>query len=423
MQYNRSSLLHSCLQVALLFSWGFVRTRAQCTKDEYKRCVTLADPLLQDPHLIYPDNMRDIDHVCRTWGFFVDCVKRFTDRCFTETKKKEFSKAVESPVDSVHQMCTMPLYQEEYLKHAACMKATLVEENRCGRHYKHLVNQVAGEAARPTLCCSHHRFRECVLDQTRRTCQPDATPYAKQILDKALSFLKDQCSNYIPTEIDCPGADFYTQPPVNRPGNWKDVVRTTLPPWLESAGGRGPTGHPWVPVSTGGVPMDPTRTSYTRAMSGSGATTEVNHHRDGGSTGGTPGTSTQQNTDRDGGQEPNRPERPDRGGNRPDISSSRPDNRPDGGSSRPDNRPDGGFSRPESRPSMGTSRPDSRPSSGRPNDFDNPLGSDTPWTPQISNSIDEEEKPNQQGLANGGVHIEAMGVGVMVCVGVVMRGL
>ncbi|KAL1456231.1 hypothetical protein WDU94_000976 [Cyamophila willieti] len=276
------------------------------------------------------------------------------------------------------------------------MKATLVEENRCGRHYKHLVNQVAGEAARPTLCCSHHRFRECVLDQTRRTCQSDATPYAKQILDKALSFLKDQCSNYIPTEIDCPGADFYTQPPVNRPGDWKDVVRTTLPPWLESAGGRGPTGHPWIPVSTGGVPMDPTRTSYTRAMSGSGATTEMNHQKG--------GTST------DGSQETNRPERPDRGGS----------SRPDGGSSRPDNRPD-------NRPSFGTSRPDSRPdfrpSSGRPNDFDNPLGSDTPWTPQITNSIDEEEKPNQQGLANGGVRIDTMGVGlvmsVIVCVGVV----
>lgn len=383
-KYHKSSLVQFCLQLLILLTWGFThQVRAQCTKDEYKRCVTLADPLLQDPHLIYPDNMRDIDHVCRTWGFFVDCVKRYTERCFTETKRKEFSKAVESPVDSVHQMCTVPLYQEEYLKHASCMKAALVEENRCGRHYRHLVNQVAGEAARPTMCCSHHRFRECVLDQTRRSCQPDAAPYAKQILDKALSFLKDQCSNYIPTELDCPGADFYTSPAPNRPGDWKDVVRTTLPPWLESAGGRGPTSRPWIPVSTGGVPMDPTRTAYTRAMGGSGATTEVNPGR----------TST--------GRPSERPASDGRPENNGDFN--RPENNGDF------NRPDNGFGSPTfgvDRPNFGTNRPPS--SSKRPNDFEG-LSSDIPWTPQNTNSIDEE-RPNQQGLANTGRTLRAVEV-------------
>lgn len=47
------------------------------------------------------------------------------------------------------------------------------------------------------LCfSSHHRFRECVLDRTRNTCDPEAGPFSRQILDKALSFLKDQCVNY-----------------------------------------------------------------------------------------------------------------------------------------------------------------------------------------------------------------------------------
>jgi hypothetical protein len=41
----------------------------------------------------------------------VDCVKRYTDRCFTESRRQEFNKAVENPVDSVHQMCTVTNYQ------------------------------------------------------------------------------------------------------------------------------------------------------------------------------------------------------------------------------------------------------------------------------------------------------------------------
>ena len=47
----------------------------------------------------------------RKWSQFVDCVKRYTDRCFTESRRQEFNKAVESPVDSVHQMCTVTKYQ------------------------------------------------------------------------------------------------------------------------------------------------------------------------------------------------------------------------------------------------------------------------------------------------------------------------
>lgn len=49
--------------------------------------------------------------VCRTWSQFVTCVKRYIDRCFTESRRQEFNKAVENPVDSVYQMCTVPQYQ------------------------------------------------------------------------------------------------------------------------------------------------------------------------------------------------------------------------------------------------------------------------------------------------------------------------
>jgi len=52
-----------------------------------------------------------ISMFARRWSQFVDCVKRYTDRCFTEARRQEFNKAVESPVDSVHQMCTVTTYQ------------------------------------------------------------------------------------------------------------------------------------------------------------------------------------------------------------------------------------------------------------------------------------------------------------------------
>lgn len=40
----------------------------------------------------------------------------------------------------------------EYLLHATCIKSTLTEDSHCGRHYRHLVEQVSGEVERVSLC-------------------------------------------------------------------------------------------------------------------------------------------------------------------------------------------------------------------------------------------------------------------------------
>lgn len=85
---------------------------SDCSRAEYNRCINLADPLLKEPHLVFPDNMADIELVCVTWNQFVDCLKSYTDRCFTAQQRKQFNKAVENPIESVHQMCTQRTYQQ-----------------------------------------------------------------------------------------------------------------------------------------------------------------------------------------------------------------------------------------------------------------------------------------------------------------------
>ncbi|XP_012280884.1 uncharacterized protein LOC105699978 [Orussus abietinus] len=181
-----------------------------CSKEQHQKCIALADPLLKDPHLIFPDNMPDIDMVCRTWSSFVDCIRKYIDTCFSKERKEQFNMAVELPISSVHQMCSVPTYQSEYLIHASCIKATVIEEAHCGTHYAALVEEVSKrQVARTSLCCSHHHFRTCVVAETRKKCDNNqnagpAARFSRQVLDKALSFLRDQCQNYIPNSGDCP---------------------------------------------------------------------------------------------------------------------------------------------------------------------------------------------------------------------------
>ncbi|XP_018562449.1 uncharacterized protein LOC108904399 [Anoplophora glabripennis] len=190
--------------------------RMECSKREYDKCIRIADPLVKEPHLVFPDNLDDIDQVCRTWNQFVDCLKTYTDACFTPQQRKQFNRAVESPIESVHQMCMQPSYQREYLQHASCIKNTIIQRSHCGLQYNLLVDQVdQGDiTSKSTLCCSHDRFKQCIQRETRRICDRGisdgpANRFATQIIDKALSFLQDQCYNYIPNSGDCavPTAD------------------------------------------------------------------------------------------------------------------------------------------------------------------------------------------------------------------------
>ncbi|KAJ8933765.1 hypothetical protein NQ314_013799 [Rhamnusium bicolor] len=129
--------------------------RMDCSRAEYQRCVRIADPLVKEAHLVFPDNVNDIDQVCRTWNQFVDCLKVYTDECFTSQQRKQFNRAVESPIESVHKMCMQPNYQREYLQYAPCIKSTIIERIHCGPQYNLLVDQVdQGDIiSKSTLCC------------------------------------------------------------------------------------------------------------------------------------------------------------------------------------------------------------------------------------------------------------------------------
>ncbi|XP_018330879.1 cell wall protein RBR3 isoform X2 [Agrilus planipennis] len=207
---SQKKYLHSHF---LLFNTLVIVTAFQqpeCRNSDYDQCIEMADPLIREPRLIFPDNLQDIDYVCRKWNNFVDCIKRYTDRCFTEKQRRQFNKAVENPIESVYQMCSQPEYQKEYLHYAPCMKNTVTERAFCAPHYALLMEHVSqgNEISISVLCCSYNRFRDCVLRETRRLCDrgiPDgpATRYATHIIDKALSFLQEQCSNHIPNAGDC----------------------------------------------------------------------------------------------------------------------------------------------------------------------------------------------------------------------------
>ncbi|KAI4454403.1 hypothetical protein MML48_9g00004700 [Holotrichia oblita] len=243
-----------------------------CTRTEYNKCVRIADPLVRDMHLVFPDNLDDIDTVCRTWNRFIDCLQTYTDKCFTADQRKQFNNAVKNPIDSVHQMCVRSDYQRDQIcpfpkakprkeernrgrKRGKSMIATDTpekkeleekERKRNEKKVKTLKKKVFEESsdeeveevitkdssseweeteenheARTSVedaaegdfivvkyitnitFSSHDRFKKCIESETRNLCDNGrtggpASKFSTQIVGKALSFLQDECVNYIP---------------------------------------------------------------------------------------------------------------------------------------------------------------------------------------------------------------------------------
>lgn len=96
----------------------------------------------QEAHLVFPDNLNDIDLVCRAWNEFVDCLRAYTETCFTDMQKRQFNRAVESPIESVHQMCMQPAYQK-----GKCFLVKFPSEN-----YNSLTFRI------PPLCTMYQKY-------------------------------------------------------------------------------------------------------------------------------------------------------------------------------------------------------------------------------------------------------------------------
>ncbi|KAK8729724.1 hypothetical protein OTU49_008286, partial [Cherax quadricarinatus] len=113
------------------------------------------------------------------WDELTYCVKDYTLTYLTHTQQLEFNLAIESSIKSANQLCADdPEYRTSYVINAPCLKRVSINTSLCGGQYNYLADLVQGfQATDAQMCCAHHKFRECVLDQTPRVCdEPGGHP-------------------------------------------------------------------------------------------------------------------------------------------------------------------------------------------------------------------------------------------------------
>nr|XP_053655210.1 uncharacterized protein LOC128704173 [Cherax quadricarinatus] len=223
--------LHLLLMMLLLGETSEARDPAGL--DQLTRCIKIAEPLVKDSDNIFPLTIRDIERVCKLWDELTYCVKDYTLTYLTHTQQLEFNLAIESSIKSANQLCADdPEYRTSYVINAPCLKRVSINTSLCGGQYNYLADLVQGfQATDAQMCCAHHKFRECVLDQTPRVCdEPGGHPgsasiFMKSMLDRALGFLLQKCKNFVPNARDCPRGNFGKAP---HPTNPQQLQQTKI---------------------------------------------------------------------------------------------------------------------------------------------------------------------------------------------------
>jgi len=185
--------------IYLLLIWR-TRAESECPQ-KLDNCTQMVRPYLDDIRYMFPTNLEDVDVMCRMWGQFVDCVRKYVSQCFSEERKILFHKSVENSVDTVHAICSSELYQREYLSNAVCFKRISIES--CGQYYKQLIEHVSNPRAHDDhICCSYGQFKNCVNDPLLRECGRRA----RGLMDHSMGFLISRCSHSNPNGMTerCP---------------------------------------------------------------------------------------------------------------------------------------------------------------------------------------------------------------------------
>nr|XP_027229069.1 uncharacterized protein LOC113820883 [Penaeus vannamei] len=206
--------LPNFLATTVVFTVGLAQGRDRLDVEALKKCVQMAEPLVQNPDYIFPLNIDEIRGVCRMWDSFVLCVKNYTANYLTFQQREEFELAIASSIESIRQLCDGdPEYKRLYLAYAPCMKKVSNDNEYCGGQYRYLADLVQGSQPDDAqLCCAHLKFRECVLDTTPLKCDDvslssadkTVTQFTREMLDRALGFLLKECKHFVPNNRDCP---------------------------------------------------------------------------------------------------------------------------------------------------------------------------------------------------------------------------
>ncbi|XP_018573831.1 uncharacterized protein LOC108912896 [Anoplophora glabripennis] len=214
---RRSFAVLSALFITVITSK--VKGHEHCSPQELMNC---AKPLsvLTDSGLTFVSSKADLDKICPDLKEAIRCIHAYTRHCMNNEHRRHFKKLFHGTGLMVHELCRNGTYQEEYLKHAPCMKRVEKQNEVCFKRYTKAMNEIqsntpevnssepdivnvikkkreAADEGIKNVCCSFQEYVECSTHTMRRQCGEEAAEFSRRFMDKmSSSMIQLHCTEY-----------------------------------------------------------------------------------------------------------------------------------------------------------------------------------------------------------------------------------
>ncbi|VVD00815.1 unnamed protein product [Leptidea sinapis] len=177
-------------------------------------------PVLSSPDISFALTREELDKSCIELQSGIKCIYNYIEQCMDKSEQIMFRRIYAGITDVVQDLCTRGSYQDEYLRHADCVKTVRSEYETCSKNYEVTLTSLSNHQKKDqyetdgashddylrTVCCSFQEYLTCSERTVQRTCGDEAALFTSAFLKRmASNIIKNFCSEY--REQECSLAD------------------------------------------------------------------------------------------------------------------------------------------------------------------------------------------------------------------------
>lgn len=196
------------------------RRQDDCKNSDIAECVGLLE-VLTNNDLGFAASVDELNRMCPVLLNGLQCIDNYTRRCLTPKHREYFNKLYAGTIRVIKDLCnTKGKYQQEYIRHAPCMRQVNPKYNQCSEAYHKKtanLNQINDAVVQLTeeeknrnvitLCCSFQEYLQCSERVVYETCGNETALFTKAFLDRmAGPIVQFKCVKYAPGSQVCENA-------------------------------------------------------------------------------------------------------------------------------------------------------------------------------------------------------------------------
>ncbi|XP_050080777.1 uncharacterized protein LOC126568357 [Anopheles maculipalpis] len=129
-----------------------------CGQEELVQCTRPLQVLSATSELSFVTKKEELDKLCPDLHTGLHCIRSYTRRCMNIHQRDHFNKLYHGTNEVIHELCEEGPYQEDFLRHAPCMRHVKKDYEVCATRYQSTmakIGQTVATTTTTTVAASH----------------------------------------------------------------------------------------------------------------------------------------------------------------------------------------------------------------------------------------------------------------------------